>query len=1421
MPRQPDPDKIPIASPRDLHNEVDALLAVLALNETEDTWEKINKAVKRFQAVVRGGATKFTDDFVQSMRDPRMVKGICRSLATERGALSGTTLELIASCTRLGSHFSVLLHPYLPTILRLFARPNKVYVNRAASTVASIVRNTRLGDVLKYIAAEWRNGEVGKSATFREQAAIAVALMLGADTGALAVEKDQLERRIDELEWVIKTGATGREASVRTEMKKCWEVYKREWPDRVASFTAPMTPTIRKYLKITEIAGASSSSSAAPTRAPPAAKKPHPLSSSTGPASHHAPPTRPLGASTTTRTAAALSTSTSSSRSHPAPELAQSHSSSTAHRAARVDGARSVSGSSGAPSSRSASRNEDHHDREREQLGASTASNTTAPPARAGFKPTAPSAKPALTGGAAPPARLASGPKRTVPSSSSSSAPSSSSAAAPAEPRRARRVAAPPPPPPPAPTPAPTPIVAPTLSALSRSQSSSAAPPPAAALSRSQTTTSGAPTSSHAPFRPKLTSSTAAAAAAGVAAAVKPKPSSLSSSASAPTRPATATAKALSTSSSSSAAPPAAAPAPPREPKQRAPLHAPTASSLRHAKPAASSSSSTAGHSATTSAATLAARERRERRQAEKAEKEAAERRRVEEKDNQEKREEEEKERLRRAREVPLPQAAVEAAAEKEEDDLAEQEHEEEEAEEQVQETPVESQDVREVVAETAVAEPAQAEAQEEAPEQVQQAEVDAPAPAHAITPPVEPASAASEEEVLKPRASSPAQEPVEDEVVHAVEEVQPELALEVEANELTPAAVIEEAQRDEAVADVEPEPMQPVEEVYPVEVAAEPVEIVQPVEVVGVVEETSFVQPIEEQQDEPAPEPVQPSEVEDHSLPHLADDLPPSPFLASASASPARDDPTPSFPSYSSPSPSPSPVAPSHLTSRPFAFHLASTPSPISRSSILAHSTPAPPARAAPSPSHFAPSAAPSPAPFTPPPASPARIVVHVPTAAFPPPATPEIEAFQTRSIILDTPPRLDDLPGAVRLPGRRVPAPVFAVSLPSRLREQKEEEVDPVEKAQGVEVAKEVQPEERVEAYESEQDEDAEEDVHPAPSSPSPRSPLSARKPSPAAAAAISHPPPIFLSEDGGSFGAYDDGETTFEQSDAEDVEEADGSLVEEEVTEMEATRGEDREFDVPLNDTSAYNYHPSPSPSPVRPAQQQQELSGDYDDSDSEAAVTPIARSPRLVPLPPSAAGLAVAPSPASVPLPSSSPTPASPAALTSHYSARPTFSSPDSNDTLDLAAVLAQQKSSRSRASASPRPMEEESAIFELSLGGLERPELRFGDEGMDSSREDEGVYGWRSEEGETTVEAPSAHEEEEEDSEDEDEEPVQEETHVLTRSLRSRVVTVDLDSTATLTAKTPARTPSMRTTRSTRKKETVLERERDVLGELQA
>lgn len=253
-PRLPCPPRAQITSTTQLTTEFSLLLTALAKEETEHTWEQIDKALKRFQAVIRGGACKFTDDFVRQMRAKEVVVGIVRSvrpssfltlapnpsspavrrqqMETERTRLSATTLLLLSSLTRLGPSFAPLLPLFLPPLLRLLCRTNKLYLSRAASTLSSIVVHTRLPEILKFVVGEWK-AEGGKSASYRTGAtAVVLSMLEGGEE--MAVEKDGIERRMDELEWVIRTGATDKEQKVRAEIKKVWERYKREWPERVA-----------------------------------------------------------------------------------------------------------------------------------------------------------------------------------------------------------------------------------------------------------------------------------------------------------------------------------------------------------------------------------------------------------------------------------------------------------------------------------------------------------------------------------------------------------------------------------------------------------------------------------------------------------------------------------------------------------------------------------------------------------------------------------------------------------------------------------------------------------------------------------------------------------------------------------------------------------------------------------------------------------------------------------------------------------------------------------------------------------------------------------------------------------------------------------------------------------------------------------
>lgn len=65
-----------------LEKEFDLLQTAFNLAETEHTWEIIDKALKRFHAVVRGGVCKspFAQDFIKGLKIKVFVVGFVRSV---------------------------------------------------------------------------------------------------------------------------------------------------------------------------------------------------------------------------------------------------------------------------------------------------------------------------------------------------------------------------------------------------------------------------------------------------------------------------------------------------------------------------------------------------------------------------------------------------------------------------------------------------------------------------------------------------------------------------------------------------------------------------------------------------------------------------------------------------------------------------------------------------------------------------------------------------------------------------------------------------------------------------------------------------------------------------------------------------------------------------------------------------------------------------------------------------------------------------------------------------------------------------------------------------------------------------------------------------------------------------------------------
>lgn len=731
--------------------------------------------------------------------------------------------------------------------------------------------------------------------------------------------------------------------------------------------------------------------------------------------------------------------------------------------------------------------------------------------------------------------------------------------APPHEPRKARRVvpAAPAVPPP---TSSAVPTPAPAATTLASSQTSSTMPTPSTATrSRPPPGSSAAsvpapPGSSHAPFRPKLTSSTVAAAALGAMAAVKTRPAGTTarSAPPAPVHP-------DSQKDKENDKPRATAPSAPSRPAAAtapAPSTAPAVST--RTRPPRARSPDVARPKAVPSAATLASRERRaarERERERKAAEEAAaeEMRRRGEKEREEERVRREEGRMRAA-DVPLPvdEEGEEDGLEPKATDVEEEAEAEEaeadlavviEGEESREEMPLGQQEDAPEVAAT-IAEPVMAETDAE-PVTV---EVD-------IVEPLDDEVGMDSDMVVE---SLPASQvtPVEDKaaVAHVAASHSTELAQAVDADA---QSVAEEAAGEAAIA-VEADAAQdlhmrtaqqpfelddvsettaqhvgPVEDVgaraHDSEDALEALVVVQDDEVCDA-QLAEVTASDEVQEGEPA---TTQRDTVDKPLPAY-DDLPPSPLLAAVAephgldveaveADPRAPDEH-DFQAIKSATPSATPAlytVPRDNSSRPSPLHVAS-PSPRDAFELPPVSTP--------------PAATRDDTPFTPAlRAPPVRFPAS--TLAFSP------EPFQTCSIILDTPPKLDDPPMAVHLPGR-----VFSTSEP----------------------AQPDMPSSELPIEESDEEENDESIL----ASPSPASPLTRKSASPLAPA--SQPQPVFFPDDGDMSGY--DADTTFgDEIDGEpEVDDIDSTVSPADEESFAETGGErSREFVVPLNDTSAYDH------------------------------------------------------------------------------------------------------------------------------------------------------------------------------------------------------------------------------------------------------
>ncbi|CAE6431343.1 unnamed protein product [Rhizoctonia solani] len=235
------PDKISCHTAKDLRYALDPHRSLQEQLETEENWDKISRAIQTIAALTRGGAAELDVEFIKEIRGFSAL--ILNSMNSERTRLANIAVDLFTVIMPpLGHRFEPFIGVFVPTLIKLLGRTNKVFISRATAALHAIISHCPHPRIL----VELRVMVNDKSAPLRVLVAGAVLLCITQWDWSIP----SFAAKAGDIEIVIRTFGTDSNVEVRKVTRQIFDQYKQEFPDRVESFLEPLTPVIKRYLDI-------------------------------------------------------------------------------------------------------------------------------------------------------------------------------------------------------------------------------------------------------------------------------------------------------------------------------------------------------------------------------------------------------------------------------------------------------------------------------------------------------------------------------------------------------------------------------------------------------------------------------------------------------------------------------------------------------------------------------------------------------------------------------------------------------------------------------------------------------------------------------------------------------------------------------------------------------------------------------------------------------------------------------------------------------------------------------------------------------------------------------------------------------------------------------------------------------------------
>jgi hypothetical protein len=199
---------------------------LLALTESEDTWGDIAAALETLKQVVQNRAADIPQEVAAFLRSQS--QAINSAVLSERSRLSGSAVDLLAtSATELAGSFEPLIPLFIPTLLNLSSRPNKVFVTRARVCLVAMASSMQSSAMLSFLVHNLKDKSTSLRLTLAQTALTYLKCANPPD-----LQKESVAKQVETL---IKITAIDANAEIRKYGRELFDAYRILLPERITA----------------------------------------------------------------------------------------------------------------------------------------------------------------------------------------------------------------------------------------------------------------------------------------------------------------------------------------------------------------------------------------------------------------------------------------------------------------------------------------------------------------------------------------------------------------------------------------------------------------------------------------------------------------------------------------------------------------------------------------------------------------------------------------------------------------------------------------------------------------------------------------------------------------------------------------------------------------------------------------------------------------------------------------------------------------------------------------------------------------------------------------------------------------------------------------------------------------------------------